>query len=187
VTDYRSALLEIVRRQGLRRFPEPVELASGERSEYFVDAKQALANGRHLRLAGEAIIAAAEEAGIEFDAVGGLTLGADPFAHAIAVGADKQWFVIRKQPKGRGTDQLVEGALLGPGVRVLLTDDVVTTGGSIQKAYHEVVATGASVVLAATLVDRGDVARKFFESAGVPYRALLTYAELGIPPVGAAL
>jgi orotate phosphoribosyltransferase len=184
VEDLRADLLAIIKERGLRYFEEPVELSSGELSQYFVDGKQALSQGRDLRLACELIVAVAAEAGIEFDAVGGLTLGADQFSHGVALVADKQWFVIRKQPKGRGTNQSVEGASLGPGVRVLLVDDVVTTGGSIQKAHAHVVESGAEVVLATTLADRGEIARAFFDSEGVPYVPLLTYTDLGIPPVG---
>lgn len=177
----RERVAETVRRRGLLRLPEPVVLASGELSADFVDAKAALAAGEDLAVACRALLHHVGD--VEFDAVGGLTMGADQFAHVAAVLARKEWFVVRKEPKGRGTDRLVEGARVGPGTRVLLVDDVVTTGGSIQKAYEALVALGATVVAAATLVDRGDVARRFFEERGVPYVPLVTYRELGIEPL----
>jgi orotate phosphoribosyltransferase len=180
----RTAVLDTIRTKGLRHFDEPVQLSSGEYSQDFIDAKRALAAGPDLRVACEAMVEIVRTAGVAFDAVGGLTLGADQFAHGVALVAGKAWFVIRKQPKGRGTDQWVEGAVLGPGVRVLLVDDVVTTGGSIQKAYEQVRAEGAEVVFAITTVDRGEVARAFFNARNVPYEPLLTYRDLGIPPVG---
>ena len=176
-------LAEIVRKKGVTAFDDPVKLASGEYSRFFVDGKQALAHGHDLRLACEAMAAAAAEEGVDFDVVGGLTMGADQFAHGVAIVAGKEWFVVRKEPKGRGTNKLVEGASVA-GRRALLVEDTVTTGGSIQKAFHQVVAEGAQVVMAVTLVDRGEVARKFFEEAGVPYRALLAYSDLGMPEFG---
>jgi len=91
---------------------------------------------------------------------------------------------VRKEPKGRGTNKLVEGGNVGPGSRVLLVDDIVTSGGSIRKACDVVQELGAEVVLACTVVDRGEVARRYFEQIGVPYEPLLTYTDLGIPPVG---
>lgn len=67
---------------------------------------------------------------------------------------------------------------------MLLVDDVVTTGGSIDKAWKAIREQGADVVAVATLVDRGDVATELFETNGVPYFPLVTYRDLGIPPVG---
>ncbi len=187
MTPLRAQLLEVVKAKGLREADEPFRLASGEMSNHFIDAKRALAEGHDLRLACEVIVEAAAERGVEYDAVGGLTMGADQFAHGVALVAAKRWFVVRKEPKGRGTNQSVEGAVLGAGDRVLLVDDIVTTGGSIQKAYARVLEeTGAQVVLAMTVVDRGEVARRFFDEVGVAYEPLFTYADLGIPPVGGA-
>jgi orotate phosphoribosyltransferase len=171
---------------GMRYSEQPFALASGELSNHFIDAKAAFSRGGDLAVACRAIAEAVAREGVFYDAVGGLTMGADSFSHGIALLEDKRWFVVRKQRKGRGTDQLVEGATLGPETRVLLVDDVVTTGGSIEQAYGEVAATGAQIVAAATLVDRGETARVFFESAGVPYVSIVTYGELGIPRVGAA-
>ena len=183
----RDRLLAVVRERGLIQFDEPRELASGELSRDFIDAKAALSRGADLALACSVIAGSVAEAGIEFDAVGGLTLGADQFSHGVAavLGDDHEWFVVRKQPKGRGTDQLVEGAKLGAGSRVLLVDDIVTTGGSIRTAHERVVDTGASVVAAVTLVDRSDIASVYFAEQGVPYLPVFTYHDLGIVPVGA--
>jgi orotate phosphoribosyltransferase len=186
MTPLRAAVLDLIRTKGLRHFDEPVQLSSGGYSQDFIDAKRALAAGADLRTACEAMVEIVHGAGVDFDAVGGLTLGADQFAHGVALVAERGWFVIRKQPKGRGTDQWVEGTPLTPGLRVLLVDDVVTTGGSIQQAHERVLAEGARVVFAITTVDRGEVARAFFADRGVPYEPLLTYADLGIPPLGGA-
>lgn len=176
--------MEIVREHGYQRFDEPLQLASGEYSHDFIDAKRALAQGEHLLLACRALSDLFTFSGQHYDAVGGLTLGADQFAHGIAVASKKQWFVIRKAAKGRGTNQRIEGAELGPGVRCLVVDDVVTTGKSILEACEIVESTGASVVMAVTLVDRGEAATERFADRGTQYRSLITYTDLDIDPVG---
>ena len=182
MSERRQRVIEIVRERGLLRLPQPVVLASGELSRDFIDGKAALARGADLRLACEALLEGLPD--VEFDAVGGLTMGADQFAHVIAVLTDRQWFVVRKQPKGRGTDQLVEGARIDDTARVLLVDDVVTTGGSMQKAFTAISDLGATVAAAAALVDRGEVAARFFEQRAIRYFAVVTYRDLGIDPVG---
>jgi orotate phosphoribosyltransferase len=167
----------------LQHLPEPIRLASGEMSRDFIDAKLAVDDPDDLEMVGAAMAAAAHQAGIEFDAVGGLVLGAVPFTFAVAQVARSRWFLIRKEPKGRGTNRFAEGARIGPGTRVLLVDDVITTGGSIQLAYERVTSLGAKVVFATTLVDRGDRAAAFFQVVGVPYVPMLTYRDLGIEPI----
>lgn len=183
--DRRTRLLAAVRR-GLLVLDEPVALRSGERSRYFIDGKAAFCRGEDLHLACELLVEAVEERGVRFDAVGGLTMGADPFAHGIALlRPEVSWFSVRKEPKGRGTNRRIEGAPLRPGSRVLLVDDVVTKGGSIAAAYEAVAEAGAAVVAAAALVDRAEEAGAFFAKRGIPYLPLLTYRDLGIPAVGA--
>ncbi len=181
--DRRAALLDLLVNRGLIRLDEPVELSSGARSRYFLDGKKALAAGRDLALACQCMADLAAGAGIEFDAVGGLTLGADQFAHGIAMVDDAEWFVVRKQPKGRGTDRYVEGADLD-GKRVLLVDDVITTGGSSLIARDRIVADGGTIVLATTLVARSDEPAERFGSEGITFLPLFTYEDLGIPAVG---
>lgn len=184
VSEKRRALIGIIESLGVRRLPEPVQLASGDWSSEFIDAKRALAHGADLALACEVLIEMAAANDVEFDAVGGLTLGADQFSHGVAVLKPCNWFVVRKVAKGRGTNQRIEGAEIGPGIRVLLVDDVVTRGGSIKEAYEVVRATGATVSGAMTLLDRGGHADEFFASEGVAYEAVATYRDLGIDPVG---
>lgn len=180
----RKELFDVIRAKGYRELPEPVQLASGAWSRHFVDGKRALAAGADLALACQTILTLLDDRGVDFDAVGGLTMGADQFAHGVALLGDRRWFVVRKEPKGRGTAQQLEGTALGSGVRVLLVDDVVSTGGSIKKAYGIVRDLGAEVVFATTLVDRGTTARPFFAGQGVPYEPLFTYADFGMEPVG---
>ncbi len=180
----REQLLEILRTRGHRKLDEPVKLASGAWSSDFVDGKEALAAWRDLRTACEAITETVRDAGHRFDAVGGLTMGADALAVGIAAVSDTRWFSIRKEPKQRGTRRWVEGAQIGPGDSILLVDDVVTTGGSILKALDVVEQTGAETVAAVTLVDRGELAGPKFEARGIDYFPMATYESLGIEPVG---
>ena len=182
----RSKLIDVISEKGLRHLPEPVRLSSGEMSHDFIDGKEALAAYDDLELAARAIVEAVHARNIAFDAVGGLTLGADALAVAIAAVERCRWFIIRKAPKNRGTNRLIEGDQLADAPRVLLVDDVITTGGSILQALDAVQQTGATVVAAATLVDRSDRATVRFDELGIPYFPMATYADLGIDPVGAA-
>lgn len=109
--------------------------------------------------------------------------GRDRSSGVRARAAPWRWFLIRKEPKGRGTNLWVEGARIKGGERVMLVDDVVTTGGSIKDAYKRVQAEGGQVVFATTLVDRSDSASAFFQGVKVPYRPMLTYRDLDIVPV----
>ena len=185
MADARAQLVEVIRERGLRPLDEPVQLRSGDWSRHFVDGKRALARGADLALAARVLLEATGAAEIDFDAVGGLTMGADHLAHATAVVAGEvEWFSVRKQAKDRGTRQRVEGAVLGPGRRVLLVEDAVTRAGSIVEALHAVRETGATVVGAVAMVDRGHDGRRVLGEEGVPYVVLVTFDDLGIPPVG---
>ncbi len=186
LAELRTAVAGIVLAEGHLRLDQPVKLASGDWSRDYVDAKRAFARGANLRVAAEALLQLAEDEGWDFDAVGGLTLGADQFSHAIAVVADKAWFVVRKAEKDHGTKRRIEGAVVGDGVRVVVVDDVVTRGASVLAAYEAVKATGAEVVGVTAVVDRGPATSALFARLGVAYRPLLTYHDLGIAPVGDA-
>ena len=183
MSDLDAELVEILR-GGLRQLPEPVQLASGDMSRWFVDCKKALARGSDLARAGKAIVELVAARGVGFDAVGGLTMGADSISVAIAIASDTDWFSVRKAQKDRGTRQRIEGAVLDERRNVLLVDDVVTRGGSIIDALHAIQETGATVVAAVCLVDRGEHGSKAFAELGIPYWPIVTYQQLGIPAVG---
>lgn len=179
----RAGLHEILRTKALSRRDEEIQLACGAMSSDFIDGKEAFAAWQDLKVACDAIVEAVGEAGIEFDAAGGPTLGADALAVGIAAVSNKKWFIVRKRQKGRGTGRRIEGLQIGRGDRVLLVEDVVTTGGSVLDALDAIRRTGAEVVAAVTLADRGDTARHAFDRLGVPYFPMATYADLGIDPV----
>lgn len=183
LADDRDELLAVVLAHGYRRMDEPVQLASGQMNQDFVDGKRALARGAHLALACRVMAALADQHAATWEAAGGLTMGADQFAHGLAIVTDRQWFVVRKQAKERGTKQRVEGAAIGAGTRVLLVEDVISTGGSLLQALDAVAETGAEVVFATTLVDRGDLVAPRLAERGVAYEAVLTYRDLGIDPI----
>ncbi len=175
--------IEIIKSKGLKRLEEPVQLASGAMSQDFVDGKLATAHFDDLEIASRAIVDGILLQGVEFDVVGGPTLGADALTIGIAGIQRCRWFFVRKKPKGRGTNKLIEGSSIGDGDRCLVVEDAITTGGSLLKAIDAVEATGAKVVAVSTLVDRGEIARPLIESREILYYPLATYLDLGIEPV----
>jgi orotate phosphoribosyltransferase len=178
-------IVELIKRHGYRRLDTAVRLASGNMSYDYVDGKRAIAEGGDAyRVVCLAAITLAAEMGVDFTAVGGKTMGADPLAHGISLLAGCKWVSVRSQPKGRGLDKWIEGAQLTGDDSVLLVDDVVTTGGSVMDAYtHIRDESGARIAGVIAMVDRGDATRQLFERHGVPYGALVTYRDLGIEPV----
>ncbi len=165
---------------------EPVRLSSGGTTDVYLDLKHVLDTGGSINLAMDALSEVFFEAGLEFDAIGGPTMGAD----VVSLGwvsnftTDIKWFSVREPKTGHGLGKTIEGAELGPGDLVLLTDDVVNTGQSLLWAYDMVVATGAQVVAVVPLVDRSETAGVCFGQRGVTYLPVLTYKDLDLPPIG---
>lgn len=184
VKHLKESVLGFLRQYGHEKRDEPFRLSSGELSHDYLDAKRAFAEGDRLEIAARAVIAVAREKGVAFDAVGGLTMGADALSHAVSLLTHCSWFAVRKKRKEHGKQAQLEGAQLQSGSKVLLVDDVVTTGSSILKALDAVAETGAKVVLAVSICDRGELAARQLQERGVPYEALATYEDLGIEPVG---
>ena len=180
-----QAAFDLIRTRAHERREEPFRLVSGQLSHDYIDGKYAIDNGERLSIVSRAVADLAQLNGIEFDAVGGLTMGADPLAHGVSMVTGAAWFSVRKEQKSRGREQWIEGTRIEPGTRVLLVDDVISTGGSTRKAYDRVTAAGAVVTGVIPMVDRGDVAAELFGSLGVPFVALVTYRDLGIEPVKA--
>jgi orotate phosphoribosyltransferase len=174
-----------IRELAVSRRDEPFALASGQTSFFYVDVKRALCHPEVLRDVSRAIAELATAEGIGFTHVGGLTMGADAVAVGVSFVSGARWFSVRKEPKQRGHSRLIEGADLDTDSRVLLVDDVVSTGGSTVKALNAVIATGAVVVAAIPVVDRGAGARAELEARGVRYLPLVSHDELGIPALGA--
>jgi orotate phosphoribosyltransferase len=180
-----QAAFELIRTRGYEHRAEPFKLASGQLSHDYIDGKFAVDSGDRLTVVSRAVADLAVMHAIEFDAVGGLTMGADPLAHGVAMVTGKAWFSVRKEQKQRGREQWIEGTRIEPGMRVLLVDDVISTGGSTAQAFDRVTAAGAVVTGVIPMVDRGDVAAQLFAERGVPFHALVTYRDLGIEPIKA--
>lgn len=178
-----QAAFDLIRTRGHERRGEPFRLASGQLSHDYIDGKYAVDTGERLTTVSRAVAELAADSGIEFDAVGGLTMGADPLSHGVAMVTGKAWFSVRKEQKQRGREQWVEGTRLREGARVLLVDDVISTGGSTALAFDRIAPLGVVVTGVIPMVDRGDVAAKLFAERNVPFVALVTYKDLGIEPI----
>ena len=178
-----GAAFDLIRTRGHERRAEPFRLVSGQLSHDYIDGKYAVDTGERLTVVSRAVADLAAMNGIEFDAVGGLTMGADPLAHGVAMVTGKAWFSVRKEQKQRGREQWIEGTRIVAGTRVLLVDDVISTGGSTEIAFDRVTAVGAVVTGVIPMVDRGESAAKRFAQRNVPFVALVTYRDLGIEPV----
>jgi orotate phosphoribosyltransferase len=178
-----QAAFDLIRTRGYEHREEPFRLASGQLSHDYIDGKYAIDTGERLTIVSRAVADLAVRSGIEFDAVGGLTMGADPLAHGIAMVTGSAWFSVRKEQKQRGREQWVEGTRLQPGTRVLLVDDVISTGGSTETALDRITPLGVVVTGVIPMVDRGDVATRRFAARNIPFAALVTYRDLGIEPI----
>ncbi|SFJ72805.1 orotate phosphoribosyltransferase [Cellulomonas sp. KH9] len=164
-----------------------VTLSSGKEADYYVDLRRVTLHHRAAPLIGHLLLDLLEEVGLgtaEIDAVGGLTLGADPVAtallHAAASrGQDLDAFVVRKAGKAHGLQRRIEGPDVA-GRRVVVVEDTSTTGGSAITAVEAVREAGGEVVAVATIVDRGTGAREAIEALGVAYHHLLDLSDLGL-------
>jgi orotate phosphoribosyltransferase len=164
-----------------------VTLSSGKEADYYVDLRRVTLHHRAAPLVGHVLLDALEEAGLgtaDVDAVGGLTLGADPIAtallHAAASrGLDLDAFVVRKSAKAHGMQRQIEGPAIA-GRKVVVVEDTTTTGGSPITAIAAARAAGADVVGVATIVDRSTGAREKIEALGIPYLSLFGLSDLGL-------
>lgn len=159
-------------------------LASGRRSRYYVDARATTMSGEGLALIGVLGLERLATRGWRPDAVGGLTLGADPVAYAIAAAAHGRGqrldaFTIRKGAKDHGTRQRIEGCFVA-GASVVVVEDVVTTGQAARDAIGVLLASGGRVLGVLAVLDREEGGRLALEDAGYPFEALLTAGELGL-------
>jgi len=176
--DARTALLELVKDKAVVH--GRVVLSSGQEADYYVDLRRITLDGEAAPLVGEVMLDVTAD--LDYDAVGGLTLGADPVAaamlHAAAArGRHLDAFVVRKEGKAHGLQRRIEGPDVA-GRRVLAVEDTSTTGGSVLTAVEALRAAGAEVVGVAVIVERGAAGR--VESEGLTYVAAYHLADLGL-------
>lgn len=176
----RTDLLQLLATRSAKR--GHFTLASGRQSSLYIDARLTTMSPEGLALIGPAVLQALDAAGWVVDAVGGLTLGADPIAYAAsyasATGARPvRAFTVRKEAKAHGTGRLIEGPFQS-GDRVAVIEDVITTGGSALKAIDAVRGAGGQVVGVLALVDRDEGGREALERAGVNVVSLARAADI---------
>ena len=186
----RDTLLALLKERSVR-FGEFV-LASGARSSYYVDCRPTTMSAIGQRVIGRLGLAAIREAGWQPRAVGGLTMGADPVAYAIAAASAGEphaarlqetgiidAFSVRKSPKDHGTGKRIEGNFAA-GMPVVVVEDVITSGGSALDAIAAVRDEGGEVVGVLAVLDREAGGRAKIEASGVPVVVLVTASELGL-------
>ena len=178
----RDRLLDLVKAKAIVH--GRVTLSSGKEADYYVDLRRITLDGEASPLVGTVMRELVADLAV--DAVGGLTMGADPVAtamlHAAAAAGERlDAFVVRKEGKAHGLQRRIEGPDI-EGRRVLVVEDTSTTGGSVLTAVEALRAAGAQVVGVAVIVDRGTGAREVVEAQGLPYRAAFDLADLGLAP-----
>jgi len=157
-------------------------LTSGKKSTFYFDSKPVILDGEGMRVMARLILADIARLGLAPAAVGGMELGAVPIACAVSAlspadeGPPPRVFIVRKKPKEHGTGQALEGRL-DPGDRVVVVEDVVTTGESTWKAIQAVEAAGAEVVAVFALLDREEPHLPAFERYRARFHPLMTLSE----------
>lgn len=180
----RARLIEIVKERSYQVGPE-MKLASGRTSTHYFNMKPTMLDPEGAHLIAMLVIEQLAADKVKADLIGGLELGAVPIASAVCAvshiaGHPLRAFLVRKQAKDHGTKSLVEGLGRGEtlaGKRVVIVEDVTTTGGSSIKAAEAVRAEGAEVLRVITIVDRQEGADAAFKSAALEFHPLLTMAD----------
>ncbi len=163
-------------------------LASGKKSDLYIDCRLTALDALGARLIGtvgfEKLTAYLSENNLTVDAIGGMTMGADPVSLAIGMesgvknpASPLQVFTVRKEPKGHGRGRQIEGNF-AEGQSIVVVDDVITTGGSTLQAIDVIEAAGGKVKLALVLVDREEGGRAAIEARGIPVLPLYTRSDL---------
>lgn len=178
-TGLREELLKLVKEKAIRKGEHT--LSSGKKSNYYIDGKQVTLDPQGILLVAKTILTMLQ--GVQVDAVGGPTLGADPIASAVALlssqtGKPLKAFIVRKEEKKHGTQKRIEGPKLEAGDRVAVVEDIVTSGESVMSAIQEVEKLKCRVVRVICLVDREEGAGE--RLAKYSFSPIFTRSELGL-------
>jgi orotate phosphoribosyltransferase len=178
--EHRERLRAIILREGVRH--GSVTLASGRQSSYYIDCRRVTTHPEGAFLIGEIVLDLIAEDDVA--AVGGPTLGADPIVGAVCYASHCRsrplpGFIVRKEAKAHGLQNRIEGHL-PEGARVVIVEDVLTTGGSVLQAIRVVEEAGAEVARVIGVVDRLEGARERFAAEGYPFTPIFTKADLGL-------
>ncbi len=171
-----SELSEALKQCGALQFGE-FTLASGAKSDYYIDIKKASTNPEVLRLIARLMAQKMRDEGIQADRIAGVVLGSVPLATALALETGIPYVMIRKEKKDHGTGKLIEGDL-NAGDRVLVVEDVITTAGSSIKAIGTLREAGAVVEHVISVIDREGGGAENLAEAGVDFRPLVRASEL---------
>jgi len=179
---FKSELIQMIREKSYAK--REVTLSSGLRSDFYVDMKQTLLHSRGIYLVASLMLNQLKKFDGQITGVGGITMGADPLSTAVSM-LSLSWnkpvhaFYIRKDPKGHGTNEWVEGLKnFSPGEKVFILEDVVTTGGSSLKAVERAEMAGLKVMGIFTCVDREEGGRQTIEAKGIQLLSLTTKSEI---------
>ena len=175
----KEELLKLIKEKAVVRGER--KLASGKTSQYYIDGKQVTLDPQGIFAAAKLILHMVQATGA--DAVGGPTIGADPIAASVALlsshsGKPIKAFIVRKEAKGHGMQKMIEGPAIDEGDKVVMVEDVITTGGSVLKAIQAAEELGAKVVKVICLVDRNEGAAETL--ANYHYSPIFELRELGL-------
>jgi orotate phosphoribosyltransferase len=180
--DLKADLIRLIREKSYKE--GDFTLSSGQKSSFYLDLKATSLNPKGAYLIGELAFARLKEEGVRVEGVGGLTLGADPLATAVSLAArakGQMWpaFIVRKEPKSHGTAKYIEGVEnLRQAAKLVVLEDVVTTGASSVKAIDRLREAGFFPTTVLTVVDREQGAKEEFTKSGVLFMALVTLSEI---------
>lgn len=178
---HKHELIDLFRERALK-FGD-FTLASGRKAKYYLDGKQITLHSKGLQMVSQGLLELAQD--LNYQVIGGMSIGADPIIGGMLTAAGTHHSIagclVRKEPKGHGTQKYIEGPI-NPGDNVLIVEDVVTTGGSALLAVERIQEFGCTVVGVLGIIDRMEGGKQAFANRSILFRSLLTIEDFGITP-----